>query len=99
MTSWRASLTFDAPLQRLLSQSVPFFADLDRMVTQLRTEDLLYHQDCQKCFDVHVVEQSLESPAYPLPCDSEGFVDLLAVGAFENHVTGTVTLQFHPEIL
>ena len=98
-TSFRTFLSRDASLQRLLSQIVPLFADFDRMVTQLCTKDLLYHQDGQKCFDVHVVEQPLESPAYPLTRDSEGFVDLLAVGAFENHVTGAATLQFHPEIL
>ena len=98
MTSWRASLTFDAPLQRLLSQSMPFFADLDRIFPQLGTEYLLYHQDGQKCLDVHVVEQPLKPPAYPLPRDSEGLVNLLAIGAFKNHVAGTATLQFHPKV-
>ena len=85
-------LPFDASLQGLLSQGIPFLADLDRILPQLGPEDILYHQDCQKCFDVHVVEQPLKTPAYPLPRDSEGFVNLLAVGAFKNHVTGTATL-------
>jgi len=92
-------LPFDASLQGLLSQSIPFLADLDRIFSQLCTEDLLYHQDRQKRFDVHVVEQSLKPPAYPLPCDSEGLVNLLAVGALEHHVTGTATFQFHPKVL
>ena len=92
-------LPFDASLQGLLSQGIPFLAVLDRVFSQLCTEDLLYHQDRQKRFDVHVVEQPLKTPAYPLPCDSKGFVNLLAVGAFKNHVTGTATLQFHPKVL
>ena len=92
-------LPFDAPLQGLLSQGIPFFTYLDRIFPQLRTENLLYHQDGQKCFHVHVVEQPLKSPAHPLPCDSKSFVNLLAVRAFENHVTGTATLQFHPKVL
>lgn len=69
------------------------------MFPQLRPEDFLYHQYGQKCLDVHVVEQPLKTPAYPLPRDSEGLVNLLAVGAFKNHVAGTATLQFHPKIL
>ena len=92
-------LPFDASLQGLLSQGIPFLADLDRILPRLRTENLLYHQDGQKRFDVHLVEQPLKTPAYPLPRDSEGFVDLLAVGAFENHITETATLQFHPKVL
>jgi len=99
MTSWRASLTFDTPLQRLLSQSIPFFADLDRIFPHLCPKDLLYHQDRQKRFDVYMIEQPLKPPAYPLPRDSEGLVNLLAIGAFKNHVTGTATLQFHPKVL
>ena len=91
-------MIFDAPLQRLLSQSVSFLADLDCIFPQLRPEDFLYHQDRQKCLDVHVVEQPLKSPAYPLPRDSEGLVNLLAIGAFKNHVAGTATFQFHPKV-
>ena len=99
MTSCRVLLTVNIPLQGLLSQSVPFSADPDCIVPQLGPEDLLYHQDGQKCFNVYEVEQPLESPAHPLPGDSEGLVNLLAVGALENHVTGAATPQFHPEIL
>jgi len=78
---------------------MPFFAYLDRILPQLGPEDPLYHQDCQERFDIHVVEQPLKTPAHPLPRDSEYFVNLLTVGAFKNHVAGTATLQFHPEIL
>ena len=92
-------LSFDAPLQRLLSQIVPFFTYLDRIFPQLGSENLLYHQDGQKCFHVHVVEQPLKTPAHPLPRDSEGFVNLITVSSFKDHVTGTATLQFHPKVL
>ena len=98
MTSWRASLTFDAPLQRLLSQSVPFFADLDRIFPQLGSEDLLYHQYGQKCHDVHVVEQPLKSPATPLSCYPESLVNLFAVSPLKNHIAGLIRLQLYPEV-
>lgn len=91
-------LTFDTPLQGFLPQTVSFLTYFDCIVPQSSPEDFFYHQDGQKRLHVHVVEEPLKPPAYSLTRDSEGFVNLFPVSAFEHHVAGMATLQFHLEI-
>ena len=72
------------------------FMKLGGIVTQLRPERLLNHQDGLKRLHINLREEPLEPPANTLPGHAKGLVDLLAVGALENHIARPTRLQLDP---
>ena len=66
------------------------------MVTQLHPKRLLDHQNRLEGFHIDVAEEPLEPPPHALPGHAKGFVDLLAIGALEDHATGPAGFEFNP---
>ena len=77
---------------------IPLPAYPHRILPQLRPEGLLDHQNRLECLHVHLAEEPVKSPPNSLSRHPKRFMNLLAIGALENHVAGPTRLQFHPQI-
>jgi len=82
-----------------LHQFVTFPTNPHRIIPQLRTKGLFYHQNRFKRLHIDLTKQPLEPPPHPLPCRAKGFVNLLTICPLKNHITWPIRLQFYPQIL
>ena len=78
--------TLECDLLNMLSHLVPFLANSHRMLPQLGSKRLLYHQNRLKRLHVYVAEEPLKPPPHSLPCHPKGLVDFLAICPLENHI-------------
>jgi hypothetical protein len=69
-------------VEHLLSESISFFTNPNRIIPQLRPKGLLNHQNRFKRLNINLTEQPLKPPPNSLPCHPKGFVNLLTVCPF-----------------
>ena len=83
----------------LLSQCVSFLAYPDSMIAKLGTEVFFDEQNRFERLNIDFAEDMLKSPPYSLSCYTESFMDLFAIGTFENHPAGIADSKLNMQVL
>ena len=82
-----------------LSQFYPLPGYLQCLLPEASAEVALYAVQDFVGLHIDLIEEPLEPPPDTLASHVKGLVDLLAVGALEDHITGPTRLQLDPQVL